>query len=101
MKQIRKLLALVLACMTLVLALPPTALAANRGEPAGYVSQVNSTFTMPKPGQALPTTATNYVADTIVTATREPSGNRASRSGCISSSCRSTDLAMLTAAALS
>lgn len=75
MKQIRKLLALVLACMTLVLALPPTALAANRGEPAGYVSQVNSTFTMPKPGQALPTTATNYVADTIVTATREPSGN--------------------------
>ena len=75
MKQIRKLLALVLACMTLVLALPPTALAANRGEPAGYVSQVNSTFTMPKPGQALPTTATNYVADAIVTATREPSGN--------------------------
>ena len=75
MKQIRKLLALVLACLTLVLALPSTALAANRGEPAGYVSQVNSTFTMPKPGQALPTTATNYVADTIVTATWEPSGN--------------------------
>ena len=75
MKQIRKLLALVLACLTLVLALPSTALAANRGEPAGYVSQVNSVFTMPKPGQALPTTATNYVADTIVTATWEPSGN--------------------------
>ena len=75
MKQIRKLLALVLACLTLVLALPSTALAANRGEPAGYVSQVNSAFTMPKPGQALPTTATNYVADTIVTATWEPSGN--------------------------
>ena len=75
MKQIRKLLALVLACLTLVLALPSTALAANRGEPAGYVSQVNSTFTMPKPGQALPTTATNYVADTIVTAAWEPSGN--------------------------
>ena len=75
MKQIRKLLALVLACLTLVLALPSTALAANRGEPAGYVSQVNSTFTMPKPGQALPTTATNYVADTIVTASWEPSGN--------------------------
>ena len=37
MKQIRKLLALVLACLTLVLALPSTALAANRGEPAGYV----------------------------------------------------------------
>ena len=47
MKQIRKLLALVLACLTLVLALPSAALAANRGEPAGYVSQVNSTFTMP------------------------------------------------------
>ena len=75
MKQIRKLLALVLACLTLVLALPSTALAANRGEPAGYVSQVNSAFTMPKPGQALPTTATNYVADTIVTATWEPSGS--------------------------
>lgn len=75
MKQIRKLLALVLACLTLVLALPSTALAANRGEPAGYVSQVNSVFTMPKPGQALPTTATNYVADTIVTATWEPSGS--------------------------
>ena len=75
MKQIRKLLALVLACLTLVLALPSTALAANRGEPAGYVSQVNSVFTMPRPGQALPTTATNYVADTIVTATWEPSGN--------------------------
>ena len=75
MKQIRKLLALVLACLTLVLALPSTALAANRGEPAGYVSQVNSAFTMLKPGQALPTTATNYVADTIVTATWEPSGN--------------------------
>ena len=75
MKQIRKLLALVLACMTLVLTLPSTALAANRGEPAGYVSQVNSAFTMPKPGQALPTTATNYVADTIVTASWEPSGN--------------------------
>ena len=75
MKQIRKLLALVLACLTLVLALPSTALAANRGEPAGYVSQVNSAFTMPKPGQALPTTATNYVADTIVTAAWEPSGN--------------------------
>ena len=75
MKQIRKLLALVLACLTLVLALPSTALAANRGEPAGYVSQVNSTFIMPKPGQALPTTATNYVADTIVTASWEPSGN--------------------------
>lgn len=75
MKQIRKLLALVLACLTLVLALPSTALAANRGEPAGYVSQVNSAFTMPKPGQALPTTATNYVADTIVTASWEPSGN--------------------------
>ena len=75
MKQIRKLLALVLACLTLVLVLPSTALAANRGEPAGYVSQVNSAFTMPKPGQALPTTATNYVADTIVTATWEPSGN--------------------------
>ena len=75
MKQIRKLLALVLACLALVLALPSTALAANRGEPAGYVSQVNSAFTMPKPGQALPTTATNYVADTIVTATWEPSGN--------------------------
>ena len=75
MKQIQKLLALVLACLTLVLALPSTALAANRAEPAGYVSQVNSTFTMPKPGQALPTTATNYVADTIVTATWEPSGN--------------------------
>ena len=75
MKQIRKLLALVLACLTLVLALPSTALAANRGEPAGYVSQVNSAFTMPKPGQALPTTATNYMADTIVTATWEPSGN--------------------------
>ena len=75
MKHIRKLLALVLACLTLVLALPSTALAANRGEPAGYVSQVNSAFTMPKPGQALPTTATNYVADTIVTATWEPSGN--------------------------
>ena len=75
MKQIRKLLALVLACLTLVLALPSAALAANRGEPAGYVSQVNSVFTMPKPGQALPTTATNYVADTIVTATWEPSGN--------------------------
>ena len=75
MKQIRKLLALVLSCMTLVLALPSTALAANRGEPAGYVSQVNSAFTMPKPGQALPTTATNYVADTIVTAAWEPSGN--------------------------
>ena len=75
MKQIRKLLALVLACLTLVLTLPSTALAANRGEPAGYVSQVNSTFTMPKPGQALPTTATNYVADTIVTAAWEPSGN--------------------------
>ena len=75
MKQIRKLLALVLACLTLVLTLPSTALAANRGEPAGYVSQVNSVFTMPKPGQALPTTATNYVADTIVTATWEPSGN--------------------------
>ncbi|MDY4634921.1 MAG: InlB B-repeat-containing protein [Candidatus Limivicinus sp.] len=75
MKQIRKLLALVLACLALVLALPSTALAANRGEPAGYVSQVNSAFTMPKPGQALPTTATNYVADTIVTAAWEPSGN--------------------------
>ena len=75
MKQIRKLLALVLACLTLVLTLPSTALAANRGEPAGYVSQVNSAFTMPKPGQALPTTATNYVADTIVTASWEPSGN--------------------------
>ena len=75
MKQIRKLLALVLACLTLVLALPSAALAANRGEPAGYVSQVNSVFTMPKPGQALPTTATNYVADTIVTATWEPSGS--------------------------
>ena len=75
MKQIRKLLALVLACLTLVLTLPSTALAANRGEPAGYVSQVNSVFTMPKPGQALPTAATNYVADTIVTATWEPSGN--------------------------
>ena len=75
MKQMRKLLALVLAWLTLVLALPSTALAANRGEPAGYVSQVNSAFTMPKPGQALPTTATNYVADTIVTATWEPSGN--------------------------
>ena len=75
MKQIRKLLALVLACLTLVLALPSTALAANRGEPAGYVSQVNSAFTMPKPGQALPTAATNYVADTIVTAAWEPSGN--------------------------
>ena len=75
MKQIRKLLALVLACLTLVLALPSTALAANRGESAGYVSQVNSVFTMPRPGQALPTTATNYVADTIVTATWEPSGN--------------------------
>lgn len=75
MKQIRKLLALVLACLTLVLALPSTALAANRGEPAGYVSQVNSAFTMPKPGQALPTTVTNYVADTIVTATWEPSGS--------------------------
>ena len=75
MKQIRKLLALVLACLTLVLALPSTALAANRGEPAGYVSQVNSVFTMPKPGQALPITATNYVADTIVTATWEPSGS--------------------------
>ena len=75
MKQIRKLLALVLACLTLVLALPSAALAANRGEPAGYVSQVNSAFTMPKPGQALPTTATNYVADTIVTAAWEPSGN--------------------------
>ena len=75
MKQIRKLLALVLACLTLVLALPSTALAANRGEPAGYVSQVNSAFTMPKPGQALPTAATNQVADTIVTATWEPSGN--------------------------
>ena len=75
MKQIRKLLALVLACLTLMLALPSAALAANRGEPAGYVSQVNSTFTMPKPGQALPTTATNYVADTIVTASWEPSGN--------------------------
>ena len=75
MKQIRKLLALVLACLTLVLALPSTALASNRGEPAGYVSQVNSTFTMPKPGQALPTTATNYVADTIVTAAWEPSGS--------------------------
>ena len=75
MKQIRKLLALVLACLTLVLALPSTALAANRGEPAGYVSQVNSAFTMPKPGQALPTTATNHVADTIVTAAWEPSGN--------------------------
>lgn len=75
MKQIRKLLALVLACMTLVLALPSTALAANRGEPAGYVSQVNSAFTMPKPGQALPTAATNQVADTIVTATWEPSGS--------------------------
>ena len=47
MKQIRKLLALVLACLTLVLALPSTALAANRCEPAGYVSQVNSAFTMP------------------------------------------------------
>lgn len=75
MKHIRKLLALVLACLTLVLALPSAALAANRGEPAGYVSQVNSAFTMPKPGQALPTAATNYVADTIVTATWEPSGN--------------------------
>lgn len=75
MKQIRKLLALVLACLTLVLALPSTALAANRGEPAGYVSQVNSVFTMPKPGQALPTAATNRVADTIVTAAWEPSGN--------------------------
>ena len=75
MKQIRKLLALVLACLTLVLTLPSTALAANRGEPAGYVSQVNSAFTMPKPGQALPTTATNHVADTIVTAAWEPSGN--------------------------
>ena len=75
MQQIRKLLALVLACLTLVLALPSTALAANRGEPAGYVSQVNSVFTMPKPGQALPTTATNYVADTIVTAAWEPSGS--------------------------
>ena len=68
MKQIRKLLALVLV-------LPSTALAANRGEPSGYVSQVNSAFTMPKPGQTLPTTATNYVADTIVTAAWEPSGN--------------------------
>ena len=35
MKQIRKLLALVLACLPLVLALPSTALAANRGDPAG------------------------------------------------------------------
>ena len=64
MKQIRKLLALVLACLTLVLALPSTALAANRGEPAGTR----------KLTAAEPATATALMPPSMATPPSMPSG---------------------------
>ena len=45
----------------------------DNGDPAGFVSQVNSVFMVPQLGGTMPTTAVNYSPDTIVTATWSPS----------------------------
>lgn len=76
MKAIRKYIACALACLSLVMAIPLAAFAAPpRREPAGYVSEVNSVFNIPAPGRPLPTSAVNYVDNTVVTAAWSPGGN--------------------------
>ena len=75
MKRIRKYLAGLLCAVCLLAAFPSGAYAAsNNGEPAGFVSQVNSVFMVPQLGGTMPTTAVNYVPNTIVTAEWSPSG---------------------------
>ena len=75
MKRIRKYLAGLLCAACLLAALPSGAYAAsNNVEPAGFVSQVNSVFMVPQLGGTMPTTAVNYVPNTIVTAEWSPSG---------------------------
>lgn len=75
MKRIRKYLAGLLCAACLLAAFPSGAYAAsNNGEPAGFVSQVNSVFMVPQLGGTMPTTAVNYVPNTIVTAEWSPSG---------------------------
>ena len=74
MKRIRKYLAGLLCAACLLAAFPSGAYAASYGEPAGFVSQVNSVLNIPAPGGTMPTAAVNYVPNTIVTAEWEPSG---------------------------
>ena len=74
MKRIRKYLAGLLCAACLLVAVPSGAYAVNNGEPAGFVSQVNSVFMVPQLGGTMPTTAVNYVPNTIVTAEWSPSG---------------------------
>ena len=75
MKAIRKYIACALACLSLFMVLPQFAFAANRREPAGYISEVNSVFNIPAPGRPLPTSAVNYIDNTVVTAAWSPGGN--------------------------
>ena len=72
MKRIRKYLAGLLCAVCLLAAFPSGAYAVNNGEPAGFVSQVNSVFMVPQLGGTMPTTAVNYVPNTIVTAEWRP-----------------------------
>ena len=75
MKRIRKYLAGLLCTICLLAVFPSGAYAAsNNGEPAGFVSQVNSVFMVPQLGGTMPTTAVNYVPNTIVAAEWSPSG---------------------------
>ena len=74
MKRIRRYLAGLLCCFCLLAAFPSGAYASNSyGEPAGFVSQVNSVFMLPQPGGTMPTTAVN-APNTLVTAEWSPSG---------------------------
>lgn len=76
MKAIRKYIACALACLSLFMAIPLAAFAAPpRREPAGYVSEVDSVFNIPAPGRPLPTSAVNYIDNTVVTAAWSPGGN--------------------------
>lgn len=73
MRRIRKYLAGLLCAVCLLAAFPSGAYAVNNGEPAGFVSQVNSVFMVPQLGGTMPTTAIN-APNTIVTAEWSPSG---------------------------